>query len=58
MQERFLEIELSATDETNRQRSIVRLLSANALNDSQPKILLFDEIQRFRTIDQDMKEVE
>jgi hypothetical protein len=54
-QDRFLEIELSNIDTTSYQTSISAILTSNGLNDDKPSILLFDEIQRFNTIDTDGK---
>jgi Peptidase family M41/ATPase family associated with various cellular activities (AAA) len=52
-QDRFLEIELSNIDSTNYNTSVSTMLSSNNLNDDKPSILLFDEIQRFNTIQPD-----
>jgi Peptidase family M41/ATPase family associated with various cellular activities (AAA) len=54
-QDRFLEIELSNIDQTSYQTSVSSMLTANDLNDNKPSILLFDEIQRFNTLDGDGK---
>jgi hypothetical protein len=54
-QDRFLEIELSNIDTTNYQSSVSAILSSNEMNDDKPSILLFDEIQRFNTMDVDGK---
>jgi hypothetical protein len=54
-QDRFLEIELSNIDQTSYQTSVSSLLTANDLNDNNPSIILFDEIQRFNTIDAEGK---
>jgi hypothetical protein len=54
-QDRFLEIELSNIDQTTYQTSVSSLLSANDLNDNKPSIVLFDEIQRFNTLDTEGK---
>ncbi len=54
-QDRFLEIELSNIDQTSYQTSVSSLLTANDLNDDKPSIVLFDEIQRFNTLDTDGK---
>lgn len=50
-QDRFLEIELSNVDSTNFSTSVSSILSAGEMNDDKPSILLFDEIQRFNTIE-------
>ncbi len=55
MQDRFVEVELSNGDETKWYSSVGSILTSNGLNDSEPKILLFDEIQRFSTLDTDGK---
>jgi Peptidase family M41/ATPase family associated with various cellular activities (AAA) len=51
LQDRFVEVEMSNTDDTNYFSSIVAVLEQNSMNDSEPKVLLFDEMQRFNTID-------
>ncbi|MFW5426644.1 MAG: peptidase M41 [Methylophagaceae bacterium] len=55
MQDRFVEVELSNGDETKWFSSVGSILSRNSLNDSAAKIVLFDEIQRFNTLDSDGK---
>ncbi len=55
MQDRFIEVELSNGDETKWFSSVSSVLSRNGLNDSASKIVLFDEIQRFNTLDTDGK---
>lgn len=55
MQDRFVEVELSNSDETKWFSSVGSVLSRNGLNDSSSKIVLFDEIQRFNTLDTDGK---
>lgn len=52
-QNRFLEIELSNTSETTWSKSVSDMLQTNGLSDEKPSIVLFDEIQRFNTIDAD-----
>jgi Peptidase family M41/ATPase family associated with various cellular activities (AAA) len=52
-QDRFLEIELSNVDSTNFNTSVSAILSGGEMNDDKPSILLFDEIQRFNTIEID-----
>ncbi len=54
-QDRFLEIELSNIDTTSYNTSVSSILTSNDLNDDKPSILLFDEIQRFNTLDSDGK---
>ncbi len=56
-QDRFAEIELSNIDQSSWQSNVSSILSNNELNDEKPAIVLFDEIQRFYTIDQDGKPV-
>ncbi len=57
MQDRFIEVELSNGDSTSWYSSVSSVLTSNGLNDSAAKIVLFDEIQRFRTIDSDGKDL-
>jgi hypothetical protein len=52
-QDRFVEIELSNVDTTSWQSSVASLLSNNGINDGKPAIVLFDEIQRFNTLNAD-----
>lgn len=52
-QERFVEIELGNTDNTTYFSSVSAILKANNLVDGKPAIVLFDEIQRFFTIEPD-----
>lgn len=56
-QDRFVEVELSNADSTTWYPSVSSVLERNSLNDTEPKILLFDEIQRFNTIDDEGKPV-
>lgn len=51
--ERFVEIELGNTDQTTYHSSVSAIFKANNLIDSKPAIVLFDEIQRFYTIESD-----
>ncbi len=51
--DRFQEIELSNIDTTSYINSVSTILSNNDLNDDKPAIILFDEIQRFNTLDAD-----
>ena len=55
MQERFVEVELSNNDTTSFRSSVSQVLSGNHISDGKPAIVLFDEIQRFNTIDTDGK---
>lgn len=52
-QDRFAEIELSNSDKSSYISTVVQLLSNHNMGDEKPGIVLFDEIQRFNTIDQD-----
>jgi hypothetical protein len=52
-QDRFAEVELSNVDTTSWQSSVTDILSNNNLNDGQAAIVLFDEIQRFNTLNPD-----
>ena len=52
-QERFAEVELTNGDSTSWFSSVASVLERNGINDVAPKIVLFDEIQRFNTIDGD-----
>jgi hypothetical protein len=54
-QHRFTEIELSNIDSTSWQSSVATVLQNNGFADEKPSIILFDEIQRFNTIDQEGK---
>lgn len=52
-QNRFVEIELSNNDETTWSKSVSDIFQSNRLSDEKPGIVLFDEIQRFNTIEAD-----
>jgi hypothetical protein len=52
-QDRFTEVELSNVDSTSWRSSVSEVLEANAINDGKPAIVLFDEIQRFNTLNPD-----
>ena len=54
-QDRFSEIELSNIDESSYNKTVSQILQNNEINDEKPAIVLFDEIQRFNTVDQDGK---
>jgi hypothetical protein len=54
-QDRFTEVELSNIDGTSYYSSVNSILDNQGFNDGKPSIVLFDEIQRFNTIDQDGK---
>ena len=50
-QEKFTEIELSNSDEASYDRSVAEILAKNDITGKEPAIVLFDEIQRFNTLD-------
>ncbi len=52
MQDRFCEIELSNGDSTQFYSSVATVLQRQGLADEKPSIVLFDEIQRFNTLDE------
>jgi Peptidase family M41/ATPase family associated with various cellular activities (AAA) len=52
-QDRFVEVELSNVDATSWYGSVSTILSQNEVNDGKPAIILFDEIQRFNTLNPD-----
>jgi hypothetical protein len=53
-QDRFAEVELSNSDSLGQwQSSVSGILASQGLNDGKPSIVLFDEIQRFSTLDPD-----
>lgn len=52
-QDRFVEIELSNIDQSNYETTVSQILNNNNLQDEKPAIILFDEIQRFNTLDSD-----
>ncbi len=56
-QDRFTEIELSNVDTTSWTNSVSEILSNNEIADEKPAIVLFDEIQRFNTMDDEGKPV-
>ncbi len=51
-QDRFCEIELSNGDSTQYFSSVSTILQRQGLNDEKPSVVLFDEIQRFNTLDE------
>ncbi len=53
--DRFLEIELNTTDSSSYQPSVSAMMETNGLSDGKPAVVLFDEIQRFNTIDTEGK---
>lgn len=55
--DRFAEIELSNVDQSSWQTSVFKVLEDSNLNDERPAIILFDEIQRFNTLDEEGKSV-
>lgn len=52
-QDRFAEVELGNSDGTSYYSSVVKLLEQFGVHDERPSIALFDEIQRFYTIQAD-----
>ncbi|MFM2266646.1 MAG: hypothetical protein RL757_86 [Bacteroidota bacterium] len=52
-QDRFAEVELGNSDSTTYYSSVAKILEQSGLNDEKPGIVLFDEIQRFNTIQPD-----
>ena len=50
-QDRFAEVELSNSEHYTWKNSVSAILDANGINDGKPGIVLFDEIQRFNTLD-------
>ncbi len=52
-QHRFAEVELGNSDTTSWYSSVATILSMNEISDGKPAIVLFDEIQRFNTIEPD-----
>ena len=54
-QDRFAEIELSNLEGSSWEKSVSGLIEKNGIADEKPSIILFDEIQRFNTIDVDGK---
>jgi hypothetical protein len=52
-QDRFVEIELSHTDGGSWDSSVGSALGRNSISDGKPAMVLFDEIQRFNTINSD-----
>ncbi len=52
-QDRFIEIELSNIDSTSWNTSVAAIMGSNGLSDEKPSIILFDEIQRFNTLNPD-----
>ena len=53
-QDRFVEVELS-NGESTWSSNVSSILDSNGVNDAKPSIVLFDEIQRFYTIDSEGK---
>lgn len=56
--DRFAEVELSNIDQTFWQSSVSSVFDRHELHDGKPCIVLFDEIQRFNTLDVDGKPME
>ncbi len=57
-QERFVEVELTTINSDNWENSVLTTLENSRINDNRPAIVLFDEIQRFRTLDSDGEPLE
>ena len=57
-QERFVEVELSTINSDNWSNSVLATLENSRINDAQPAVVLFDEIQRFRTLDSEGEPLE
>lgn len=49
-QDRFAEIELSNIDKSSYRNTVYEILDEYNMNDGEPNIILFDEIQRFNTV--------
>jgi cell division protease FtsH len=59
-QDRFAEVELSNSENNSYyswRNSVAAILESSGLNDGQPAIVLFDEIQRFNTLDAEGKPI-
>lgn len=54
---RFTEIELSNVDQTSWNSSVASILESYEFHDGKPCIVLFDEIQRFNTLEPDGKPI-
>jgi len=54
-QDRFVEIELSNIDQSSWKSTVFSVFQENEINDEKPSIVLFDEIQRFNTLDEEGK---
>lgn len=52
-QDRFAEVELGNNDDTSYFKSVSAVLGSEGFDDGRPAIVLFDEIQRFNTLEQD-----
>ncbi len=52
-QDRFVEIELSHSEGSSWESSVGAVMNSNGISDGKPAIVLFDEIQRFNTINND-----
>lgn len=52
-QDRFTEMELGNNDDTSFAKNVSSILTQEGFDDGQPAIILFDEIQRFNTIEPD-----
>jgi Peptidase family M41/ATPase family associated with various cellular activities (AAA) len=56
-QDRFVEVELS-NGESSWNSNVSSILESNGVNDAKPSIVLFDEIQRFYTVDAEGKPIQ
>ncbi len=52
-QDRFAEVELSNSDSVGYVNTVTKILDNNGITDGDPAIVLFDEIQRFNTLNPD-----
>lgn len=52
-QDRFAEVELSNSDSVGYINTVTKILDNNGITDGEPAIVLFDEIQRFNTLNPD-----
>jgi Peptidase family M41/ATPase family associated with various cellular activities (AAA) len=57
MTDRFVEVELSNADSTSWSSSVSAVLTEYGFQDEKPCIVLFDEIQRFNTVDEQGRQV-
>jgi hypothetical protein len=57
-QDRFVEVELTNSDKNSWYNSVAGILQENYIDDGKPAIALFDEIQRFNTLNDEGKPLE